>query len=238
MTLLLCNLQRHSLLIKGVDEPRANAHSPKRTIFPIYGSHFSLARTHQRILDLQYPAESTQQATGTSPKAVLVSLQRLYFLFRNLHHQPSKPPTMTDTTRWKATVHVRGLAPAVTTATLHDAFIPFGEISDISLPKNEKPDSTDPHRGFAYVEYEDEEDAKEAIDNMDQSELFGRVIRVSAAKIPKSAKEGLGSRTAVWEQEGWLAENAVSEEDRLAATAPDDPMQGLEGLDVAGPRPQ
>ncbi|KAK1782892.1 putative apoptosis regulation protein [Copromyces sp. CBS 386.78] len=145
---------------------------------------------------------------------------------------------MTDTTRWKATVHVRGLAPAVTTATIHDAFIPFGEISDISLPKNEKPDSTDPHRGFAYVEYEDEEDAKEAIDNMDQSELFGRVIRVSAAKVPKSAKEGLGSKTAVWEQEGWLAENAVSEEDRLAATAPDDPMQGLEGLDVAGPRPQ
>ena len=41
-----------------------------------------------------------------------------------------------------------------------------------------------------------------------------------------------------------MAENAVSEEDRLAAdramTAadiPDDPMQGLEGLDVAGPKP-
>ncbi|KAJ4388461.1 hypothetical protein N0V85_007529 [Neurospora sp. IMI 360204] len=149
---------------------------------------------------------------------------------------------MTDATRWKATVHIRGLAPAVTTATIHDAFIPFGEIVDISLPKNEKPDSTDPHRGFAYVEYGDEEDAKEAIDNMDQSELFGRVIRVSGAKIPKSAKEGLGSKTAVWEQEAWLAENAVSEEDRLAATAPDDapddPMQGLEGLDVAGPKPQ
>lgn len=47
-------------------------------------------------------------------------------------------------------------------------------------------------------------------------------------------------------QEGWLAENAVSEEDRLAAERaksgaeerPDDPMQGLEGLDVAGPRPE
>jgi hypothetical protein len=47
-------------------------------------------------------------------------------------------------------------------------------------------------------------------------------------------------------QEGWLAENAVSEEDRLAAeqakagaqNRPDDPMQGLEGLDVAGPKPE
>ena len=41
-----------------------------------------------------------------------------------------------------------------------------------------------------------------------------------------------------------MAENAVSEEDRLAteqaqqSTRPDDPMQGLEGLDVAGPKPE
>jgi hypothetical protein len=45
-------------------------------------------------------------------------------------------------------------------------------------------------------------------------------------------------------QEGWLAENAVSEEDKVAAERakssvdrPEDPMQGLEGLDVAGPKP-
>lgn len=46
-------------------------------------------------------------------------------------------------------------------------------------------------------------------------------------------------------QEGWLAKHAVSEEDRLAADQaradtngrPEDPMQGLEGLDVAGPQP-
>ena len=39
-----------------------------------------------------------------------------------------------------------------------------------------------------------------AIDNMDQSELFGRVIKVSAAKPPKNVNEGLGSKTALWEQ--------------------------------------
>ncbi|KAL2170513.1 hypothetical protein VTG60DRAFT_4799 [Thermothelomyces hinnuleus] len=152
---------------------------------------------------------------------------------------------MTDTTRWKATVYVGGLAPAVTVTTLHEAFLPFGEIADVSLPKNENPNTAaaEPHRGFAYVEFEDPEDAKEAIDNMDQAELFGRVIRVSAAKPPKSAGQGLGAKTAVWEQEGWLAEHAVSEEDRLAAEQAqnarlDDPMQGLEGLDVAGPKPE
>ncbi len=59
--------------------------------------------------------------------------------------------------------------------------------------KNENPNATEPHRGFAYVEYEDVEDAKEAIDNMDQSELFGRVIKAAAAKAPKSTNEGLGS---------------------------------------------
>lgn len=107
---------------------------------------------------------------------------------------------MTDAARWKATVYVGGLAPLVTVTSLHDAFVPFGEIADVSLPKNENPNSTDIHRGFAYVEYEDADDAKEAIDNMDQSEFFGRVIKVSAAKAPKSADEGLGSKKAVWEQ--------------------------------------
>lgn len=107
---------------------------------------------------------------------------------------------MTDSARWKATVYVGGLASLVTTTNLHDAFIPFGEIADVSLPKNENPKTTDLHRGFAYVEYEDAEDAKEAIDNMDQAEFFGRVIKVSAAKAPKSADEGLGSKTAVWQQ--------------------------------------
>lgn len=109
---------------------------------------------------------------------------------------------MTDTARWKATVHVSGLATVATVATLHDAFLPFGDIADVTLPKNENPNSRDaePHRGFAYVEFENADDAKEAIDNMDQSEFFGRVIKVTAAKIPKSADEGLGSKKAVWEQ--------------------------------------
>jgi len=151
---------------------------------------------------------------------------------------------------------------------LADAFLPFGELADVTMPKPELPSSTDPHRGFGYVEFELPTDAKEAIENMDQSELFGRVLKVAAAKPQKESNEGLGSKTAVWEQvchlnlcfasyerlgsntdvffkEGWLAKHAVSEEDRQATETgrdasedgPSDPMQGLEGLDVAGPRP-
>jgi hypothetical protein len=44
------------------------------------------------------------------------------------------------------------------------------------------------------------------------------------------------------EQEGWLAANAADEEDRMATeqanNRAEDPMQGLEGLDVAGPKPE
>ena len=82
---------------------------------------------------------------------------------------------------------------------LADIFLPFGEIVNITVPKPELPSSTDPHRGFGYVEFELPGDANEAIDNMDQSELFGRVIKVAAAKPQKDSNEGLGSKMAVWE---------------------------------------
>jgi RNA recognition motif-containing protein len=107
---------------------------------------------------------------------------------------------MSDAARLKATVYVGGLDNAVTTETLHAAFVPFGDIADISLPKPEQQSSKEPHRGFGYVEFEVATDAKEAIDNMDQSELYGRVIKVAPAKPQKDHNEGLGSKTAIWQQ--------------------------------------
>jgi hypothetical protein len=127
---------------------------------------------------------------------------------------------MSDQSREKATIFVGGLDSQVTAETLHDAFIPFGEIADISLPKPElcvgrsitcsyvnsmlnlfsRKSSQESHRGFGYVEFSLPEDAHEAIDNMDQSELYGRVIKVNQAKPQKQAGEKLGSKTAIWEQ--------------------------------------
>ena len=78
------------------------------------------------------------------------------------------------------------------------AILMYLEIDFISKP--DVPNSTELHRGFGYVEFEDPEDTKDAIDNMDQSEFFGKVIKVSAAKPPKNVNEGLGSKTALWEQ--------------------------------------
>lgn len=108
--------------------------------------------------------------------------------------------SMTDSARLKATVYVGGLDNAVNEQILADAFLPFGEILDVTIPKSEASSSPNPHRGFGYVEFEIPADAKEAIENMDQSELFGRVIKVAAAKPQKESNEGLGSKTAIWEQ--------------------------------------
>ena len=63
------------------------------------------------------------------------------------------------------------------------------------------------HRGFAFVEFEEEEDASESIENMDGAELFGKVIRCNLAKaMPK-----LASGQAVWNSEEWVRQKLVSE---------------------------
>ena len=74
----------------------------------------------------------------------------------------------------KRTLYVGGLEESVTLDVLRAAFVPFGELVDVNLP-------TDPsgqkHRGFAFVQYEEQGDAADAIDNMDNAELYGRVPR-------------------------------------------------------------
>ena len=147
-------------------------------------------------------------------------------------------------TRPNSTVYVGGLdTNLVTASTLSEAFIPYGEIVDISLPKPEAPSSTDLHRGFGYVEFEDTSDAKEAIDNMDQSELFGRIIKVSFSKPDRktTGEPGLGSTTAIREQQGYLTKYGEADREAVQGNEnekPADPIQGLEDLDVAGPRPE
>ncbi|GFT92445.1 peptidyl-prolyl cis-trans isomerase E [Nephila pilipes] len=105
-------------------------------------------------------------------------------------------------TNTKRTVYVGGLAEEVNKDIIHAAFIPFGEIIDIQIPLDYE---TQKHRGFAFVEFEAAEEAAAAIDNMNDSELFGRTIRVNLAK-PMRIKEG--STRAVWSDDNWLKEHA------------------------------
>ena len=102
----------------------------------------------------------------------------------------------------KRVVYVGGLAEEVNEKVLQAAFIPFGDIVDISIPLDY---STQKHRGFAFVEFELAEDAAAAIDNMNESELFGRTVRVNVAR-PKMLKEG--SSRPVWSEDAWLRKHA------------------------------
>jgi RNA recognition motif-containing protein len=120
---------------------------------------------------------------------------------------------MSDATRLAATIYISGLAPNLRAQDLHAAFIPFGDIADINLPKPDlAPGQSAPppgvslgHRGFGYVEFESAEDAAEAIDNMHLSELHGRTVRVAKAKPMRITGEGLGSKVALWEQVSYSA---------------------------------
>lgn len=116
----------------------------------------------------------------------------------------------TATQRVKCTIHVSSLPAETNKDLLLAAFIPFGEIVDIQIPLNEEGTSSSlPYfpshsssfdsnvvdgsiRGFAYIEYESSDDAEEAIFNMNDSELYNRVIKVDVAK-PHRGLAGLDS---------------------------------------------
>ncbi|CAH0406161.1 unnamed protein product [Chilo suppressalis] len=102
----------------------------------------------------------------------------------------------------KRTIYVGGLAEEVDEKVLNAAFVPFGDLVDVQIPLDYE---TEKHRGFAFIEFENAEDAAAAIDNMNDSELFGRTIRVNIA-APQRIKEG--STRPVWSDDAWLQKHA------------------------------
>ena len=82
----------------------------------------------------------------------------------------------------KNTIFVGNLNSKIDEDTLRTIFESFGEIRNISfgyeIGKNDKKDKKD----FAFIEYEDQDDCNHAIENMNNSEMFNRYIKVSFAK--------------------------------------------------------
>ena len=67
------------------------------------------------------------------------------------------------------------------------------------------------HRGFAFVEFEDPDDAEEAIFNMDGAEILGRFIKVSLAQpnqINKLSSEQTGGEQAIWKSDEWFQQHS------------------------------
>lgn len=61
----------------------------------------------------------------------------------------------------KKTIFVAGLSPATTENALLDAFVTFGDIISVRIPKQ-----NEQGRGFAFIEFATVQDAKDARDNM------------------------------------------------------------------------
>ena len=96
---------------------------------------------------------------------------------------------------------VGGLADSVTAEMLQAEFITFGPIISVDVPANPDARSGKRHRGFAFVTFEEAQDAADAIDNMEGAVLRGRTLTVNVARKKRS---NLNSRQAVWaDQDAW-----------------------------------
>jgi peptidyl-prolyl isomerase E (cyclophilin E) len=62
------------------------------------------------------------------------------------------------------------------------------------------------HRGFGFVEYEDADDASEAVFNMEGADLMGRSIRVSLAQ-PNQLNKLSTSQQAIWSSDEWFQQH-------------------------------
>lgn len=98
----------------------------------------------------------------------------------------------------KKTLYVGGLAEEVDRNMVKSMFLPFGDVIDVNLPIDY---SNQKHKGFAFVEFQSPEDAADAIDNLDNSEMLGRTIRVNIAK-PVRFKDS--NNRPIWADDEYL----------------------------------
>lgn len=119
------------------------------------------------------------------------------------------------------TLYVGGLDESVDESLLQAAFIPFGDIVEVEVAREPK---TGAHKGYGFVSYEAVEDAAAAVENMNHSEMFGRVLRVSFARAGSgnggaggSASGSAERRRPVWEGEGYYEAKAAAEEEEEEA---------------------
>ena len=85
----------------------------------------------------------------------------------------------------------------------------------------------DKTRGFGFVEFEQEEDCAEALENMHGAELFGKVLRCSIAKPMANVNKG----QAVWTSEDWILNHMNSEGDE------NNDFEGIDKIEIESLNP-
>jgi hypothetical protein len=119
---------------------------------------------------------------------------------------------------WRLRWCAGGLDETVNEAVLHAAFIPFGDIKDVNIPLDQ---TTQKNRGFGFITYMEKGDAAAAMDNMHNSELYGRVSsplslapgmhtshrRLLLAPPSQASRVWISRRSRV--REAWLASDGA-----------------------------
>lgn len=88
-------------------------------------------------------------------------------------------------------LYVGNLAFSTTDVELKEAFSAFGEVSSASVISDRE---TGRSKGFGFVEFKSDDEAKAAISGLDGKQLGGRAIKVNEArpKEDRPARGGFG----------------------------------------------
>ena len=83
-------------------------------------------------------------------------------------------------------LYVGNLNYSTTDSTLRELFGAYGTVTDVTVIEG---------KGFAFVEYDSDESAQEAINNLNETEVDGRDLRVDVAhERPQRSGGGGGGR--------------------------------------------
>ncbi len=88
-------------------------------------------------------------------------------------------------------IYVGNLSPDTTEDELRQAFAPFGDVSSVKIIRD---GATGESRGFGFVEMPSEEQAKNAINEMNGKEVKGSQIHVELGRSRAPAPGGGGRR--------------------------------------------
>ena len=103
-------------------------------------------------------------------------------------------------------IYVGNLSRTVTEDALRKLFEAFGAVSSVKIMTDK---FTGEPRGFAFLTMEDEEQAQQAINALDNSDLEGQRIRVNTARQPqpRTPGQGGGFRSGGSSQGGYRSSN-------------------------------
>ncbi len=76
-------------------------------------------------------------------------------------------------------IYIGNLSYRATEGDIRQAFEQFGEVASVQIIKDRE---TGRSRGFAFVEMPNSEEAKQAINELDSSEIAGRPVKINEAR--------------------------------------------------------